>query len=316
MSQIEKKLRRAVETWQQNIDTGVLSDRREEALDYMGANIICEAFVNLVLPKAETFNFSEIQYDKVEQEHHVGLAFYRAGFFVPPFENFVFTATIPGDPHMPKETADLSGRNMPTPADFDRKTIVATTDSAVMTPLLRLVSKTFFPPNVILEEGYIFVAVIMDTMLGAAVTSFFVIQRQNGDSANGKIVVVWTPNSEPETTDPVFFFGLWSILNTKGIELKRRGPTREQHAALLAKGNTTGRPITYVGVKQYLEAREEASRMASSGTHASPRPHLRRGHIRQWRGRPVAVRPCIVNSTVGDVIKRDTYVVHHQGDHL
>jgi hypothetical protein len=50
------------------------------------------------------------------------------------------------------------------------------------------------------------------------------------------------------------------------------------------------------------------------GTHASPRRHLRRGHIRRlpWRGATVFVSSCIVNKSATGVVEKD-YAIHRSG---
>ncbi len=98
------------------------------------------------------------------------------------------------------------------------------------------------------------------------------------------------------------------ILATKGVGL-RRDPAP---AKLNAKREKQGRPaypaITYVNTREYVEA---AERTARGGTHASPVPHLRRGHPRVYAdGRRTWVRAALVNCrSVTDAQSREHYVV-------
>ena len=302
MSQIMKKLRRGREYALTALEHQ--PELKENASDLHSlaksifSNIMLETFVENIVQKAEAFEFGKLGIKQVEDESKVALNFYQAGFLIPPFDNFIFTLVMDNG----ENQTGQSNR-------YDDLTIVGTTDRVAIDAVFKASASEANP-----ADCHFIVFGMVEShkaLIVAGVIGFLFPERCGPGLGFARLM----GTSDVDGWVNAFFGSCWSILNTKGIELKRRGPTKEQHAALLAKGNTTGRPITYVGVKKYLEAREEAARMASSGTHASPRPHLRRGHIRQWRGRPVAVRPCIVNSTVGDIIKRDTYVVKHQGGH-
>lgn len=305
MSQIRKKLQRGLASVLKAIErvNNRSSDREDEMLsEALLANTLLESFVDDIVNRAETFDFGTLNFKQVEDESGVAADFYRAGFMIPPFDNFVFQFRMDYGEDDPISPIPYQGSNL---------TIIGTTNREIISEVLDA-SNVSDDPNDFRFIIFGMLATGSGDLIVAGAVGFVDPDRRDANLGFCHLLGMASVNWWVAR----FHGACWSILNTKGIELKRRGPTKEQHAALLAKGNTTGRPITYVGVKKYLEAREEAARMASSGTHASPRPHLRRGHIRQWRGRPVAVRPCIVNSTVGDVIKRDTYVVKHQGGHL
>jgi hypothetical protein len=299
MSQIKKRLQRGVELLQGGYDRPGLNEERRRWVDYgISAAAALSPIVDGILQRSETFDFGTIGFKQVEEETTSAMSFYEAGFLVPPFDDFVFSLTLDNGVIREVETG---GR-------FDRITLLGTTDRDIINSLFGASNVTANPDDCLFV--IIGLVAIGPGLIPMGVVAALLPERCGPGFGFARLM--GTSNVDGYAT--AFFAACWSILNTKGIELKRRGPTKEQHAALLAKGITSARPITYVGVKKYLEAREEASRMASSGTHASPRPHLRRGHIRQRYGRNIAVRPCIVNSTVGDTIKRDKYVVRHQGD--
>lgn len=98
------------------------------------------------------------------------------------------------------------------------------------------------------------------------------------------------------------------ILATKGIGLRREPAP----AKLNVKREKAGKPpypsVTYVDARQYFEA---VQRAALGGTHASPVPHLRRGHRRTYSdGRSTWVRSCMVNCrSLDEAQLRDHYIV-------
>ena len=300
MSQIKKKLQRGLELLQGSYDRPGLNEERRRRVDYcISAAAALSPIIDGILQRSETFDFGTIGLKQVEEETTSAMSFYEAGFLVPPFDDFVFSLTLDNG----------ATRGIEIGRRFDPVTLLGTTDRDIINSLFGASNVTANPDDCLFV--IIGLMAIGPGLIPMGVVAALLPQRCGPGFGFARLM----GTSDVDGYVTAFFAACWSILNTKGIELKRRGPTKEQHAALLAKGITSTRPITYVGVKKYLEAREEASRMASSGTHASPRPHLRRGHIRQRYGRNIAVRPCIVNSTVGEIIKRDHYFVKTQGEY-
>ena len=98
------------------------------------------------------------------------------------------------------------------------------------------------------------------------------------------------------------------ILATKGVGARREpAPAR-----LNAKREKLGKPpypsITHVDARAYFDAMQ---RTALGGTHASPVPHLRRGHVRTYQdGRKTWVRSALVNCrSLEEAQQRDHYEV-------
>ena len=85
-------------------------------------------------------------------------------------------------------------------------------------------------------------------------------------------------------------------------------------AALNKKRQVKGKqPFFSYKVLQLSDERREAGRGGAGGNHASPRMHLRRGHLRRLESKVVWVRPAMVNagSNTGVVLK--DYAVQPKG---
>jgi len=98
------------------------------------------------------------------------------------------------------------------------------------------------------------------------------------------------------------------ILATRGIELTRKEPSERVQRSRARKNKNLLPTVTHVNTQKYYHAIENAEK----GHHASPVPHLRRGHIRRLgEDRTTWVRDCIVNCrTLDDASKaRDHYEV-------
>ena len=100
------------------------------------------------------------------------------------------------------------------------------------------------------------------------------------------------------------------ILATKNVGLRVEKASEKVNKKREKKGKPPYPAVTYVDVQRYMEA---AARSATAGTHASPIPHLRRGHIRNYRnGGRSWVRPALVNCrSLKDIKPRDHYEVLH-----
>lgn len=85
-------------------------------------------------------------------------------------------------------------------------------------------------------------------------------------------------------------------------------------AALNKKRQEKGKqPFFSYKVLQLSDERREAGKGGAGGSHASPRMHLRRGHLRRLESKVVWVRPAMVNagSNTGVVLK--DYAVQPKG---
>jgi hypothetical protein len=96
------------------------------------------------------------------------------------------------------------------------------------------------------------------------------------------------------------------ILATDGVPRRVQKASQLINAEHVRKGKPRIPAVTHIDFRRYLEADE-----TTPGHHASPVPHLRRGHIRRLQdGRRVWVRDCLVNASA-DVatVRRENYHV-------
>jgi len=122
----------------------------------------------------------------------------------------------------------------------------------------------------------------------------------------------------PEESDGAFFtdsaqhiMGLTMIINTKGVPKERTAPPRKPNKARAAKGLPLLPYTTRVSTALYMAAENSGG----GGTHASPRPHRRRAHIRTYRNddgsihhvTPIAAM--LVNWDGGPLLRREAYNV-------
>ena len=96
------------------------------------------------------------------------------------------------------------------------------------------------------------------------------------------------------------FLVLWLILNTRGVATTTVTPPEKLQRARAKVGKQPLKPFFRVDTATYVTALTETVRMAAEGvgTHASPRPHLRRAHLRHVaNGAIVPVMATIVNGS-------------------
>lgn len=102
--------------------------------------------------------------------------------------------------------------------------------------------------------------------------------------------------------------GLSMIVATRGIPQRIELPSAKLNAKRARSGKAPLTRITHVDTALYYQALENTVR---GGTHASPVPHLRRGHIRRLQdGKTTWIRDCLVNCrSSAEALKRDHYEV-------
>lgn len=102
-------------------------------------------------------------------------------------------------------------------------------------------------------------------------------------------------------------------LNTKNLRIEKVAAPEKLNKARARNGKPPIYHYTRVYLHHYLEAAKETRRMEAKGTHASPRPHLRRGHFRYKnhdRIQPKWIGQCIVNAHMQEApLTREEYKV-------
>lgn len=101
------------------------------------------------------------------------------------------------------------------------------------------------------------------------------------------------------------------MLSTRGIKTRVEEAPAKLNAKRAKAGKSPLPRVTIVDTAAYCEAVERTSR---GGHHASPVPHLRRGHIRRLRsGRQTWIRDMLVNCrSLSEVSNRDHYEVRNE----
>ena len=122
-----------------------------------------------------------------------------------------------------------------------------------------------------------------------------------------------------ESGDGAFFtdsaqhiMGLTMIVNTKGVHKERHEPPRKPNKARAASGKP---PLPYT-TRVYTAVYMAADRAeGQGGTHASPRPHRRRAHVRTYKNddgstkKVMPIAAMLVNWDGGPLLKREAYNV-------
>jgi hypothetical protein len=98
------------------------------------------------------------------------------------------------------------------------------------------------------------------------------------------------------------------ILSTKGVGLRREAAPHKLNVKRERSGKPAYPVVTYVNVGELRQAMERTSR---GGTHASPVPHFRRGHVRTYEsGKKVWIDSMLINCrNPEEAVRRDHYEV-------
>lgn len=102
---------------------------------------------------------------------------------------------------------------------------------------------------------------------------------------------------------------LTMIINTKGVPKERTEPPRKPNKVRAAKGLPLLPYTTRVSTTLYMAAENSGG----GGTHASPRPHRRRAHIRTYKNddgsikKIMPIAAMLVNWDGGPLLRREAY---------
>jgi hypothetical protein len=110
----------------------------------------------------------------------------------------------------------------------------------------------------------------------------------------------------PGTTEHLIW-PLSLMLATKGTKLRVEDPAPKLQAKRAAHNKPRLPRVTYVDAEHYYQAMRNSE---TKGTHASPVPHLRRGHIRNWKERQIWIRDMLINcKSINELEHRERYQV-------
>lgn len=281
------------------------------------------------IANAEVFEFGQIKDAELKAESKRGAPLWTQGYLRMPFRSSIYWYTHESDPEVLAEFERETGHK---DAVFQRGRFATL---AVEAP--RFFSGDAHIPEELskMKEGFlgsdwndpvVFIAdfIRFDEMRGDAKCAYVLANaavvaadKNNKDIWHGRLIdSVSTALGERDPKQASMHVGsladgvvgLSMILNTKNI------PTRVEHpsAKLNAKRASNGKPplvrVTHVDSAKYHEA---VKNTRGGGTHASPAPHLRRGHLRTYSdGHKVWIKDMLVNCrSVSELKNRDHYEV-------
>lgn len=211
-------------------------------------------------PRVEQFNFGPVELDTVHQAQSDGVQFIRYKHFVTPHKSCIYRSTIKYD-NVDVGVMVLTHAlgESPVPDKIASIRIIKTRSDGMLFAM-RCVN-------------------LMNVQLGP-----------KGDGCEFYIpndeLEYWSPRlsgdqSEVEwqlTEGGLIQMGLTMILNTKGVLKERSAPPTKPNKARAARG----RPLLPYTTRVYTAVYNKAVATGPVGTHASPRPHLRRAHLRHY----------------------------------
>lgn len=107
-----------------------------------------------------------------------------------------------------------------------------------------------------------------------------------------------------------FIWPLSLMLNTRGAKIRVEAPSPKLQAKRAAHGKRPLPYVTYVNSEHYYVALDNTE---ARGHHASPVPHLRRGHLRHLsNGHVIWIKDMLVNcKSIDEILPREKYAVRH-----
>lgn len=93
-------------------------------------------------------------------------------------------------------------------------------------------------------------------------------------------------------------FAFVPLIESKSTVITEKKAPEQLNKRRLKKGKTALQAVRYVDVP----ALRDGGKSGAAGTHASPRMHWRRGHLRRWKDGFVPVSPCVVGAAENGVV--------------
>lgn len=261
------------------------------------------AAVDLCARKAEWFDFGALEYSTLGKAAKDALPFRLGGYMVPPYPFCMMRTRL--------------YRNHP-----------VTGVEAAVDALIMIASA----PTANSASAVLYAATGRGIESSDAISWVFLAQDDRMDLI-GIFHIRAKPPADPEVpkgrpynpdvdpTSETIYDALWLILNTKGIRKTVEEPSEKLNRARVKNGKVPLQRVTRIDAAQYMRAMQETESMERGGTHASPRMHLRRAHLRHYtadrfsetvRARPVIIDAMIINADKDVGVPRDHYEVIHK----
>jgi hypothetical protein len=236
---------------------------------WMGSDAVKGALgVLFEMKHVEQFNFGPLSLDTIREAQKEAMEFIEFGCFSLPYPECVFRCSVAFDNrtvgfHMFNVLRDAgklgdNGERIATICTIHSDTEVlsfrADNTLEVVVHGSRGKGVTIVVPEIELK--------FWEPHIGPIKTRGFV------EDSNGAII----------TEGALITMGLTMILNTKGVLKERTAPPAKPNKVRAARGV----PLLPYTTKVYTSVYNQAVRSGPVGTHASPRPHRRRAHVRHY----------------------------------
>lgn len=217
--------------------------------------VCLQKFVND--PPMETFCFGPLDVDDIHDAQRDGTSFITNKCYTQPYKVCAYRSTIK------YKNADIGVTLINVVDNEDGHNTIGT---------IRLLKA---------ENGHVFAMFCVNTMntkpMPEGMAVEFHVPRCD--------IQYWSPQFEDDkemewhcTEGGLLNMGFTMILNTKGVLKQRTAPPAKPNRARAAKG----RPLLPYVTRVYTGLYNQAVAPGAPGTHASPRPHIRRAHIRHY----------------------------------
>lgn len=224
----------------------------------------------------EQFNFGTLPYKVIREAQLDAIEFIKYGLFKQPYPMCLYRCNI-------EYKDQVVGTSILT-VEADKKTVLDADYRKV--PPIAAVYFTHSDDHVLAQHSINMMA-IHPSQKREGDSVEIQLPHEEYDYWRGKMRA--TKNGiEGQPPDPddlcdgaLIAMGLTMILNTKGVHKERTAPPRKPNMAR----SKTGRPllpyVTHVYTKVYARSTTDPNEV-TKGTHASPRPHRRRAHVRHY----------------------------------
>jgi len=253
------------------------------------------------IKSAQQFQFGEVEDTRIKTEALRAGPLIADGHLSLPYESVIYNYTLKPDPNdVPKEMWDQRVKFCTLAAVVPKFKMI----KPLPGPLIFAADFVFANPNDSKFEVRFTRKYLMSLVAGVAFQANPAEGKWQGEVID-KPDVGGLFNQLVCVADGVASLSM--ILATKGVPTELRAPTDKRQRQRVKKKKSLLPAVTHVDTQRYYAAMSNAEK----GHHASPVPHLRRGHIRHLAsGKNIWVKDTIVNCmSLSDIKDRDHYEV-------